>query len=383
MAMAGGAECGNRTCTMSRLLKPLLVVLALAALVGLAMELVFRLPAFGGVFEGARLERIRQSPQYLHGRFENTPPYQNELHLLRNIQDYFGGQDREPSFEIPVLKIAPHTLQAPPRPGMRVFWFGHSSVLVEIDGVRIMTDPVLSQRVSPVQFAGPARMHPPPIALDQLAGIDAVVISHDHYDHLDMDTVRHLAGAGTHFYVGLGIGAHLERWGVPASQIHEMDWWDHAEVKGVTLHCTPARHYSGRKSMDNSTLWTSWMLKGPGHSVYYSGDTGYAPHFSDIRKRLGAPDLSLMKVGAYGDTWLDIHMGPEAAIQAQLDLGARTMLPVHWATFNLAYHAWEEPIVRTLAAATAKGVHVVTPRIGEPVEYGQPFHNLTWFKGLR
>ncbi len=375
-----GAKCTlPHFAQMSRRLKIFSAILALAALAGLAGYLTFRLPAFGGAFEGARLERMRQSPQYVSGRFENDPPYKSALDLVQNLRDYLGDEVREPRFVIPVLPVTAQSLQAAPAPGMRAIWFGHASVLVEIDGVRIMTDPVFAERVSPLRFIGPTRFHPPPIPLDQLTGIDAVVISHDHYDHLDMDSIRHLARNGTHFYVGLGIGAHLQHWEVPAGQIHEMDWWESVTVKGVTLHCTPARHYSGRKSMDNSTLWTSWWLKGASHSVYFSGDTGYAPHFAEIRKRLGAPDLALIKVGAYGDTWLDIHMGPEAAIQAYQDLGAKTLLPVHWATFNLAYHAWNEPLIRTLAAATAKGATVVTPRVGEPVEFGKPFVNQPWF----
>lgn len=185
---------------------------------------------------------------------------------------------------------------------------------------------------SPFQFIGPARLHPPPLPLTQ--------------------------------------------W----PQIHELDWWQHAQIKQVTIHCTPARHYSGRTRLDNSTLWASWLIQGPTHSAYFSGDTGYAGHFKTIRERLGSPQLAILKVGAYGDTWLDIHMNPEAAIQAQQDLGASTLLPVHWATFNLAYHEWTEPILRTLAAAKAKGVHVVTPRIGERFEYGRSFENTHWFR---
>lgn len=369
--------------SLSRSAKILRALLVLAALLGLGIWLIFRLPAFGGSFEGTRLERMRLSPEYAEGRFENKPPYVQDLALLENIRSYTEGQMREPTFEIPVLPIAPDSLRRPAAQGLRVFWFGHATVLVEIDGVRIMTDPVLSERASPLPFVGPKRLHAPPIALDQLSGIDAVVISHDHYDHLDMATVQKLAQGGTHFYVGLGIGAHLERWQVPAAQIHEMDWWQQADVRGVRIHCTPARHYSGRRSMDNSTLWASWMLKGPGHSVYFSGDTGYAGHFSAIRQRLGAPDLALMKVGAYGATWLDIHMDPESALKAHLDLGARVMLPVHWATFNLAYHAWDEPILRTLAAASARGAHVITPRVGEKFEFGAPFHNQPWYQARR
>ncbi len=366
---------------MTRLAKFLAAMLALAAGIGVAAYLALRLPSFGGNFEGPRLARMSQSPEYLQGRFENNPPYQNQLALAQNFRDYSGGQEREPRFTIPVVALAPGRLARPAPPGLRAVWFGHASVLLEIDGVRIMTDPVLSQRASPLQFIGPERFHPPPIALEQLSGIDAVVISHDHFDHLDMATVRQLASGGTHFYVGLGVGAHLERWHVPAAQIHEMDWWQQVEVKGVRIHCTPARHYSGRRAMDNSTLWTSWMIKGPRHSVYYSGDTGYSPHFGEIGKRLGPADLSLMKIGAYGNTWVGIHMDPESTVQAQIDLGARTMLPVHWATFNMSYHSWEEPIVRTLAAAATRGVDVITPRIGEEFEFGRPFRSQAWYRG--
>ena len=366
---------------MSRLSKFLLVVAVLVAFMTLAVYLVLGLPTFGGAMEGERLHRMQQSPHYMHGRFENQPPYRSELALVQNIRDYLGGQKREPGFAIPVLPLAAGSLKLPPLAGMRAIWFGHSTVLIEIDGVRILTDPVLSQRASPFQFVGPERMHAPPIALTRLDGIDAVVISHDHYDHLDRDTLLQLARGGTHFFVGLGIGAHLQRWSIPMTQIHEMDWWETQRFKGVDIHNTPARHYSGRKSMDNSTLWSSWMIGGAGYSVYYSGDTGYGPHFKEIAQRLGAPDLALMKVGAYGHSWLDIHMNPESAVQAQLDLGAKTLLPVHWATFNLSYHAWDEPILRTLAAAQAKGVQVVTPRVGEVVDVDVPFVNQEWYRG--
>ena len=364
---------------MSRTRKLLLILLVLCGVLALAAWLVFQLPAFGGRFEGERLERMRRSPEFVGGRFENQPPQHTDSSLLKMVRLYSQGQVREPQFQIPVVPLAPEALQQPPSGGLRAIWFGHATVLFELEGLRVMVDPVLSEVASPVPF-GPTRFHSPPIALRNLTGVDAVLISHDHYDHLDMATVRHLASGGTHFYTGLGVGAHLERWGVPSAQIHEMDWWESLSLRGVQIHCTPSRHYSGRKTMDNSTLWTSWVVKGAKHSLYFSGDSGYAGHFKEIRRRLGDMSLTLMKVGAYGETWLDIHMDPESAVQAHLDLGGNTMLPVHWATFNLAYHAWDEPIVRTLTAAAQNKVRVITPRVGEVFEFGHPFENTTWYR---
>ncbi len=363
---------------MRRLRSLVKVMLAGAAIFAVAVFAVFQLPAFGGRPAGSRLARMQASPQFVGGRFENTPPQATDSSIWRNVQLYRQGFIRAPTFPIPVVPIAPERLRISPLPGLRAWWFGHATVMVELDGVRILTDPVLSNRVSPVPV-GPTRFHAPPIALAALTGIDAVVVSHDHYDHLDMATVRHLAGQGTHFYVGLGIGAHLERWEVPAPQIHELDWWESADLRGVRLVCAPTRHYSGRRAMDNSTLWSAWVLRGSTRAVYYSGDTGYGPHFAEARRRLGTVDLSLIKVGAYGETWLDIHMDPESAVRAHQDLDAGVLLPVHWATFDLSYHPWEEPIVRTLRAAASAGVRVVTPRVGELVDLDREFDSTPWY----
>ena len=310
---------------MKRLTRAVLVLVAIGALLAGMAWAVFQLPTFGGQPGPALLERIRASKQFHGQRFENTPPYVSNLSFIGEAMAYLGDEVREPQFEVPVERLGPADLARPVPPGLRARWLGHATVLLEIDGVRILTDPILSQRASPFQFIGPARLHRAPLAMEDLNNIDAVVISHDHFDHLDMDTIQALARGGTHFYVGLGIGAHLERWGVPPAQVHDMDWGEHAQVRGVALHCTPARHYSGRKGMDNSTLWSSWMLKGPNHSVYFSGDTGYAGHFKGVRERFGAPDLTLIKIGAYGATWEDIHMSPESAVRAHQDLGAKTL----------------------------------------------------------
>jgi L-ascorbate metabolism protein UlaG (beta-lactamase superfamily) len=216
--------------------------------------------------------------------------------------------------------------------------------------------------------------------------VDAVLISHDHYDHLDMDTVRHLATRGTRFFVPLGVGAHLERWGVPLAQIDELEWWQQRTLRGVQITCTPTRHYSGRGLSDRSaTLWSSWSVAGLQHRFFYSGDTGYSTHFKTIGERFGPFDLAFVKIGAYGPgaSWVDIHMPPEQSVQAVRDVGAKRMFPVHWSTFNLAYHAWDEPIRRTVAEAKRSGVELVTPRLGEWVDADREFQSTAWWEAVR
>jgi L-ascorbate metabolism protein UlaG (beta-lactamase superfamily) len=346
-------------------------------------------PQFGAAMSGARLERAKANPQYRDGRFVNlqpeTPtPFGAMLGYL--VRQFSGDEVRVPPSPLPVLAVDRTVLDAaPPASGLRAFWIGHASVYVEIDGLRLLLDPVFAERVSPIPI-GPKRFHPPPIALADLPKIDAVLVSHDHYDHLDMATVQHLAARGTRFFVPLGIGAHLERWGVPPAQIEEMEWWQRKALGGVEFVCTPTRHYSGRSLGDRSaTLWSSWSVLGPRHRFVYSGDTGYGTHFEEIGSRLGPFDVAFVKIGAYGPgaSWLDIHMSPEQAVQAHRDLRARRMFPVHWSTFNLAYHDWDEPIRRTLAEARRTGVELVTPRLGEWVDADREFASTPWWEAVR
>lgn len=339
-----------------------------------------RTDAFGADPAGARMERIRRSPNFADGVFQNpvgarTRPSGSTLEFAKI---YFHKQQRvhrAPTGTVPVHATTLADLAAPPATGLRLTWMGHSSVLAEIDGRRVLFDPVWGERCSPFAFAGPKRLHPVPLSLAALGPVDVVVISHDHYDHLDLPTIRALAGTDTVFAVPLGVGAHLERWGVPADRMYELDWNETAKVAGISLTATPARHFCGRGLRNQQhTLWASWAVAGPEHRIYHSGDTGYFPGFEDIGAEHGPFDATMIQIGAYSEYWPDIHMTPAEGMRAHLDLqGGRphgVMLPIHWATFNLAPHPWAEPGEGTLAAADDAGQPVALPRPGEPFEPG-------------
>ena len=291
---------------------------------------------------GDRQKRIEASPNFHDGEFVNSDPT-NVVKPGTNWDNtwefFFGDQIRHPPGRIPVVFWDAEDMSGPASPGLRAAWLGHASVLIEIEGIRILTDPVFSERASPFSWVGPERFHPTPIELESLPSIDLVLISHNHYDHLDMETVKFLGARGTHFIAGLGIGAHLEYWGVPREQIHEVDWWESVDHGLLEIVCTPARHYSNRSIFDtNENLWASWSVLGANARFYYSGDTGFSSHFAEIGRRYGPFDFTIMKIGAYHENWLEIHMTPEKAMDAQVALNGRLMIPVHWGTFNMAYH---------------------------------------------
>lgn len=317
--------------------------------------------------------RAGGSPNYRDGVFHNLEPAsdasmtrQDQFRLIGEL--FTGNQNRQPPFPVPL--VTPQ--QALPAGDLAVTWYGHSSAVIEIDGYRVLADPVWSERVSPSRVVGPQRLHEPPSALDALPAIDAVIISHDHYDHLDIDTVVSLARTQRAvFYVPLGIGAHLRAWHIPDDRIVELDWNESAQLGELTLVCTPARHFSGRFVTRNATLWSSWALIGPTHRAFFGGDTGYTKSFPDIGADHGPFDVTLMPIGAYHPGWPDIHMNPEDAVRAHRDVSdAGLLVPIHWATFRLAPHPWSEPVERMLAAAAAEDVRVATPRPGERVEPG-------------
>ncbi|MTD15740.1 hypothetical protein GIS00_17540 [Nakamurella sp. YIM 132087] len=267
---------------------------------------------------------------------------------------------------------------------LAVTWFGHASALIEIDGARILADPVWGDRVSPSAVVGPHRMHPVPPGVAALPTVDAVLLSHDHYDHLDLPTVRTLLHTQqAPFVVPAGIGAHLRGWGVPEDRIVELDWDGEVEIAGITLTCVEARHFSGRGLSRNTTLWSSWALRGPRHTVFFGGDTGYHPGFAEIGARFGGFDVTLMPVGAYGPQWPDIHLDPEEAWRAHGDLGGRTFVPIHWGTFDLAFHTWSEPIERLLTAAGEdRRSTIVVPRPGERFDVLAPADPGPWWREI-
>jgi L-ascorbate metabolism protein UlaG (beta-lactamase superfamily) len=278
--------------------------------------------------------------------------------------------------------LDPRAAWARPSDRLRATWLGHSTVLLELDGLRVLTDPVWGERASPSRIAGPKRFQPVPVTVAELPPLDAVVISHDHYDHLDYPTILELAEREVPFFTSLGVGAHLEAWGVPPERIFELDWWERVEVPGQKLAITaaPSQHFSGRGlSSRNATLWSSLVVESARHKVFFSGDTGLTPEYEEIRARLGPFDLVMLEVGAFHPAWGDIHLGPDNAVEALRLLGGGSFLPVHWGTFNLAIHAWDEPAERLLELAPQG---LVMPRLGEVIVPGDVERVLPWWRAV-
>jgi L-ascorbate metabolism protein UlaG (beta-lactamase superfamily) len=338
--------------------------------------------AFGARAKGSRLARMQRSPEWRGDHFVNPQPLQNNF--WQSIGDLrYTSPDASPRSPLPVAAVDLQTFVAQPQSGLRVTWFGHSSMLVELDGHRVLTDPVWSERASPYTWVGPRRFAPPVIALADLPPIDLVVISHDHYDHLDMRTIQAMKEWKTLFVVPLGVGAHLASWGIPEARIIEMEWWEALTFGGLQIVCVPARHASGRAVIDNDDkLWAGYALVTSGHRVYYSGDTGLFPGMTEIGARLGPFDLTMIEAGQYGRGWPDWHLGPEQAVQAHQMVRGKLMLPVHWAMFQLASHAWTEPLERVLTAARPLGIAVLTPRVGQSFEPTAPPAFEKWWPDL-
>jgi L-ascorbate metabolism protein UlaG (beta-lactamase superfamily) len=364
---------------MIRFLKYLLTA---AVLLVVITFLFMQQKSFGKLPTADRLKRIMKSSQYKNDRFHNiseTPTLAEDASYVGMLIDFLGkGVDREPSKDLPVIKtdLKTNTSDKPV-----IVWFGHSSFLIKLNGKNILVDPIFSLRASPVQYAG-SKSYPGTMAFqpEDFPHIDAIIISHDHYDHLDYNTIVAMKNTTDLFCVPLGVSEHLLHWGVAEEKIREFDWWDTQNIfADFQLTATPARHFSGRGFQRDKTLWASYALVTPSYKIYIGGDSGYDTHFKAIGEKFGRFDIAMLECGQYDKKWPFIHMMPEETVQASKDLNADVLLPVHWGKFTLALHPWSEPIRRALDQADKINVKIATPRIGEPLILGNTLPETRWW----
>lgn len=331
------------------------------------------------------INRISSPANYKKGRFVNSIRAADPKILEVMVEWITGKGETKPKKPIPIIKQNKSFFSQLPSSGLRITWLGHSTTLVEIDGKRLLLDPVFSDRSSPFTWAGPKRFFDPPLPLADMPQIDAVLISHDHYDHLDKTTITELGQKDTRFVVPLGVAKRLEKWGVSEKNIVELNWWESLQLGPLSITATPARHFSGRSIImadRNKTLWTGFSIHGPKHRVYYSGDTGMFEGFKEIGQKLGPFDVTLIEAGAYHRLWADLHLGPEQALAAHQQVRGKMMIPVHWGTFELALHGWTEPAERLLAAAEKEGISIALPKSGQSVEPATPPRLVKWWPNI-
>ena len=356
------------------------------------------LPLFSALLQG---QAGAETPDPSGQRAASSPQYEAASRRFRNMDNpqakasasgwaiwsRFLMQKKEgtvPVDPIPVRMLDRATLDALDNQSSHIIRLGHSSHMLKLGGRWWLIDPVFGPRASPFSWAGPKRFHPPPLPLEAVPPIEGLILSHDHYDHLDVPTIEALKDRVRQYYVPLGVGRRLREWGIPADRIHEFDWWETREVGPVTLTAAPSQHFSGRTLWDrDSTLWASWSVRSGGQHIFYSGDSGYFQGFKEIGARLPPIDIALMENGAYDNYWPSVHMQPDETVQAFRDLGARTLYLVHNSTFDLAFHTWRDPLERVAALAQAQGIDLATPEIGEVLTVGQPRQNRRWWEGLR
>ncbi|MBW3129941.1 MBL fold metallo-hydrolase [Hymenobacter profundi] len=374
---------------MRKLLKGIgyLVASIVAVLIVVGVAFAQLSPELGGKPTKAQQAAYTESGHYVDGEFRNLVP--TEVMTGGSTVKVFcqflfsKTPNSEPPGPLPTHQLDSLSITRKTSDMVRVTWFGHSASLVEIAGKNILFDPMLSVKMGPLPLVTPKRYNDSlAITAEQLPPIEAVLISHDHYDHLDYKTIVKLKDKVAHFYVPLGVGAHLLAWGVDPARVQELDWHDSIQLPGLTIVSTPARHFSGRGLGNrNSTSWSSWVLKTPTHRVFYSGDGGYGPHFQRIGQQYGPFDLALLECGQYDKNWAEIHMMPEQTVQAALDVQARVFLPVHWGAFTEAHHPWNESVKRATAEAARRHVPFTTPELGQPVTLGAgPLPQRRWWE---
>lgn len=369
------------------------IVITLLILISLLVIAYFAFtslsPTFGGQVSKAQQANYLKSKQFKDGTFHNVKPVPKALSFSETVSLAYTFFTTKVNNGRPAIDIKPKTLDSTQVANYngepRMIWFGHSSFLLQINGKHILIDPMFSQVAAPHSLLGGNRFNENfPLEIDKLPKIDAVIFSHDHYDHLDYETINKIKDKTGHFFMPLGVGTHLEAWGVSSTKITELDWWQDVEFESLTFVCTPAQHFSGRKLNTNqSTLWSSWVIQSEQTNIYFSGDSGYSTHFSEIGKKYGPFDLALMECGQYNEMWPDIHMLPEQTAQAGVDLKADKIMPIHWAGFKLALHEWTEPIKRVKAKAETLNINVITPQIGQEIIVSDSIDNYTdWWENI-
>jgi L-ascorbate metabolism protein UlaG (beta-lactamase superfamily) len=353
---------------MKKKTKQMTITLLIFLLIILSVGVFMRQASFGRLPRGERLERIQKSPNFRDGIFQNlndTPQMAEDARFTKVLRDMVFSKNRKPAGVIPSVKT--NLLNLPPEEDVLV-WFGHSSYFMQIDGSKILVDPVLSGHASPFFFSVKAF----PGANEYIAGefpeIDYLVITHDHWDHLDYKTVIQLKPKIRKIITALGVGEHLERWGFEKEKITELDWYEFSEPdQGFRFTATPARHFSGRGLRHKRTLWASFVLQTPSLKIFIGGDGGYDTHFAEIGSKFGGFDWAILENGQYNLTWKYIHMMPEQTLQAAVDLQSKRLIPVHNSKFALANHTWDEPLKRITELNTTYNQLLITPMTGEKV----------------
>lgn len=336
-----------------------------------------RNPQFGAA---GKAKAVRQSPNWRNGRFRNldkTPIQEDLASLFGDLIGYWKAKNTYPSAALPVFEGPQATELKKDKDYLT--WYGHSALRLETGGKTILLDPMLGDWVAPIPFLGHRFDYSQPLDLNGFEEIDLIVYSHDHYDHLDYESLLALKDKTKAFLVPLGVGSHLRKWGVPAEKISEVDWWDEVEIGGIRFIATPARHFGGRKPrLRNKTLWCGFAIYTAHSRIYFGGDSGYGQHFCQIGERLGPFDICMLDSAQYHKRWKNVHMVPEETIQAVDDLGAEQLLPIHWGGFTLSDHPWSEPVRRILAADLRKCT--LLPQIRERIQIGdREYHNRNWW----
>ncbi|MET0267612.1 MAG: MBL fold metallo-hydrolase [Duganella sp.] len=335
--------------------------------------------------DGLTALSVPSAPRTRNGRFRN-PVTMQKMGLFKALSIMLRMLFDKPADTVPRSAIPVHAMtqqQLLAAPDRTLFRLGHSTVLLKLHGGFWLTDPVFSERASPVQWAGPQRFHAPPISIDALPPLKGIILSHDHYDHLDHAAVMQLASKTEHFITPLGVGDRLIAWGIPAHKVQQLSWWQSTQIDGVRLVATPAQHFSGRSLADrNKTLWASFVIEAGDLRVFFSGDSGYFDGFKEIGRRHGPFDLTMVETGAYDPQWPDVHMQPEESLQAHIDLRGKVMLPIHNGTFDLSLHAWHDPLQRITELAAERRLPLATPAIGQALDMAQPQAHTLWWAPL-